>query len=971
VTATLHALGCGRGAGAYYTEDPNREARPRSRDNYYTRDDGKGTWWSTASSVVRNGAPVDRETFRDLCAGIDPRTGKGLVRGSGERHRAGWDITFSTPKTFGILWAAGTAERRAVLEKIQQDAVDQALQFVVDERLVEVRLGAGGHLREAASDIMVAKFPHFTSREGDPACHTHCVLLNSAQSSGDRNKYLTLEPRQSYAWQLVLGAGFRTALSQKLVDMGFSVRAAGRDQFEIAGIPDAMIELFAKRAQQIKVRVREGASAAEKEVAALATRRDKASVPTGDELEHRWRQEFALFDIDPWSAALEAGRIRQPERSAAIDYDLDPPEIPGDTPVALAASEIFRTESVVKRKALLHRALVEASLQGRGIEHVYAGIADHESSAKLVRLDRLEVAQHWTTAAIAAEEAKLLRLVKERMAGSWFRPSAIEAVLKDASNLSEEQRQAIRAATSTDPTSVLEAGAGTGKTTLAKAVAQAATKSGLRILGLSPSWVAADELSRSTGVEAIAIARFRHELAAGKRQAPDSNTLVIIDEAGMVSTRDMAAIFNACTVRATSAVDGEQQLRSSKILLCGDRRQLESVAGASALKAVSDMIERKSTLTGVRRQTIDWQRAASVAMAQGDSEAGLRTYAEHDRVEMVAGREHAQAHTIKVWQDLRQIHGDDVIVVTRRNRDAVSLNLAAREVLRKEGLVQGKDVHLPAIDRDGGLAQLPLARGDRIRFGETLHQHGIRNGTRGNVVRYSQGVDGLVRLAIRLEDGRVIEDTWSGFSQKRRRRHSGVPKIVHAVAGSAYSVQGRTAVATVHHIASSTDARETYVALTRHRHDVRIVVESERLDAGCRVGQEDPRIPPTRSALQERLFNEARRYNEKANVVDHVADQMKFIESGLIDLPRPQSTFSMALVAEAARRVEQAARSFNINGGWFIDELRRRAVRMMPGRNMSGATRTIIERVKAWIKVPQTGAEPTYRSRSTAFEYDR
>ena len=386
MTATLHALGCGRAAGAYYTEDPNREARPRSRDNYYTRDDGGGTWWSTASSVVRNGSSIDKETFRDLCAGIDPRTGKGMVRGSGERHRAGWDITFSTPKTFGILWAAGTAERRAVLEKIQQEAVDQALQFVVDERLVEVRMGAGGHLREAPSDILVAKFPHFTSREGDPACHTHCVLLNAARSSGDRKKYLTLEPRQAYAWQVVLGLAFRTALSQFLVEMGFSVKAAGRDQFEIAGIPDAMIERFSKRSQQIKARVREGASAAEKEVAALATRRDKASVPAGDELERRWQQEFAIFNIDPWGAALEAGRMPQPQRAATIDYDLDAPEVPGDTCVALAASEIFRTESVLKRKTLLHRALVEASLQGTGVQSVYAGIANQRRQEHLFGL---------------------------------------------------------------------------------------------------------------------------------------------------------------------------------------------------------------------------------------------------------------------------------------------------------------------------------------------------------------------------------------------------------------------------------------------------------------------------------------------------------------------------------------------------------------------------------------------------------
>jgi hypothetical protein len=157
----------------------------------------------------------------------------------------------------------------------------------------------------------------------------------------------------------------------------------------------------------------------------------------------------------------------------------------------------------------------------------------------------------------------------------------------------------------------------------------------------------------------------------------------------------------------------------------------------------------------------------------------VRTYAEHDRIEMVAGREDAQAQSIKAWKDLRQTHGDDVIVVTRRNRDAVSLNLAAREVLREEGLIEGKDVSLTAVDRDGGLAQLPLARGDRIRFGETLHQHRIRNGTRGKVERYAQGVDGSVRVTIRLEDGRVIEDAWSGFAQQWRCRHAGVPKIVH------------------------------------------------------------------------------------------------------------------------------------------------------------------------------------------------
>lgn len=966
MTTTLHALGCGRAAGAYYTEDPNREARPKSRDNYYTRE-GNGMWWSSGSSLVRSGAPIDKETFRDLCGGYNPRTGKRLVRVAGERHRAGWDITFSTPKSFGILWAAGTAEQRSVLERIQQDAVDQALEFAADEGLIQVRLGAGGQLQEVPADIVVAKFPHFTSREGDPACHTHCVLLNVARSANG-NKYLTVEPRRAYEWQLVLGSAFRAALSEKLNDLGYALREAGRDQFEIAGIPEAVIEAFSKRSQQIKTRVGPDASAAQKEVAALATRRDKASVPTGDDLERRWKQELAAYEIDPWMVAREAGLARDPRRVPEIDRDFDPPEIAGDTPVALAASEVLRTENVLTRKTLLHRSLVESALQGKGIKPVYWEISKLEASGRLVRLDDREATQHWTTTAIAAEEAKLLRLARERVPGSLFRPEAVELALQAVPFLSDEQRQAIRHATSSDPTTVLEAGAGTGKTTLIAGLADAGRRSGrgLKILGLAPSWVAADELRYSAGIEAMAIARFRHELASGQRQAPDADTLIIIDETGMVSVRDLAAIFEAATLRNAAGEPG----RSPKILLSGDRRQLAAVAGGNSLKAVSDIIERRATLTGVRRQIVDWQRAASITMAQGDSEAGLRVYAEHGRIDLVAGREAAQARAIQAWRDLRRSHGDDVILVTRRNRDAAELNLAAREVLRQEGLIQGKDLSLIAVDRNGALGLLPLAMGDRIRFGETLHQYKIRNGTRGNVERVTRQSEGSVRLAIRLEDGRVIEDEWFRFAQQGRRRHAGVPKVVHSIAGSAYSVQGRTALATVLYLGSAADARGIYVGLTRHVHDARIVVESERLDASCRAHQEDPRMGPPRSALLDCLFGEAGRYHEKANVVDHVADRMKFIETGSIDLPQARGRLNIGAVVEAARRVELAAQRCGSRGRAFTAQLRQLAVTFMSDRSMPKEIKAVLAKLRSWVPLR---ASPEFRSmqHSRPYEYGR
>ena len=82
VTASLHKLGSGRGAGAYYTSDSRREAKPRNRDEYYARS-GCGVWWSSGGTIVKHKAAVELATFQDLCAGFDPRTGAPLVRNAG------------------------------------------------------------------------------------------------------------------------------------------------------------------------------------------------------------------------------------------------------------------------------------------------------------------------------------------------------------------------------------------------------------------------------------------------------------------------------------------------------------------------------------------------------------------------------------------------------------------------------------------------------------------------------------------------------------------------------------------------------------------------------------------------------------------------------------------------------------------------------------------------------------------------
>ncbi|MGX9984666.1 MobF family relaxase [Methylobacterium fujisawaense] len=978
MTASLHRLGAGPAAGLYYTNDSQREARPDRRDEYYLADGG-GVWWSSGQTVVRHGAAIDAASFRDLCAGIHPATGKPLVRGAGPGHWAGQDCTLTPGKSVSVLWMAGTPEQRAAIEVAHRTAVERALNFVAAEGLVTVRTGAGGVERHRPSDLIVGRFDHYTTREGDPNIHTHCVFINvaGAPESARAGRYksqthLTIEVDQLYTYQVCVGAAYRAALAEDLHRrFGLRYREAGCGQWEIAGLPEMVLAAFSKRSEQILDYAGAGATSAQREIAALATRRGKEELPTGPELEARWREELATCALDPWQA------VRHPERDPALaveaareaerDPPFDPPEIPGGGPVARAASALFRHESVLARKDLLQRALELAGVRGLGVGAVEAELARLEQDGTLLPLATAEMVPGanacWTSPTIAACEAAMLRAADRPLERTWITPEAVEAALAGAGHLSPEQGEAVRHAAGRDGVSLLQAGAGTGKTTTAAALVDAARVSGLRVIGLAPSWVAADELARSTGIRAQAIARWRHDQAqaaapdAGHYVSPSpglgADTLVLVDEAGMVATRDLEAVLSAA------------QTAGAKVVLVGDRRQLASVGGASALRAVAEVAGRSAVLEQVRRQTVEWQRAASVAMARGDAEAGLRAYAAENRVELVAGVEAAQARVIAAWSEQRAANGEDVLIVTRRNADAAALNARVRAVLRAEGRLGPDLLTLPARDRADKLVPLALAVGDTLRFGESLSHLGLRNGNRARVEAITAEPDGSARLRLAMEDGRVIEVPWSDLArQPRFGRKPAKPRIVHAYAGTTYAAQGRTCAAVVLYIGAGTDAREVYVGLTRHRYEARVVVERDRLDALCRQRQADPRMPATDTMVLERLFREARGYREKANVVDYAADRVAFVRDGVLGLrERVAPGIDVHRAVRAARALREAAAWLGVERlivpAWRVIDTYGRRLTRAPG----SATRALATQLARRLGRPDPG-----RDRGTSIE---
>jgi hypothetical protein len=299
-------------------------------------------------------------------------------------------------------------------------------------------------------------------------------------------------------------------------------------------------------------------------------------------------------------------------------------------------------------------------------------------------------------------------------------------------------------------------------------------------------------------------------------------------------------------------------------------------------------------------------------MARGEVEVGLRAYAARDCVELVSGPESAQARVIALWRELRARHGEDVLIVTRRNRDAAALNRLAREVLRAEGRLGPDLVQVSALDREERRVVLALAVGDRLRFGETLPELGVRNGNRAQVRGVTVAADGQVRVSLELEDGRVLDEVWERLARAPRFGPRRPPRITPALAGTAHSAQGRTSTAAVLYVGSAADARETYVGLTRHQQEARVVVERDRLDALCRQRQADARLAPTEAVLLERLFAEASRYREKANVADFVADRLAFVRSGVVDLREPEIGLGIGRAIAAARALAHALRQVDL-----------------------------------------------------------
>ena len=432
--------------------------------------------------------------------------------------------------------------------------------------------------------------------------------------------------------------------------------------------------------------------------------------------------------------------------------------------------------------------------------------------------------------------------------------------------LSGEQRSAYEHVTQDKGLGVVIGYAGTGKSAMLGVAREAWESAGYQVHGLALSGIAAENLESGSGIASRTIASMEHQWDQG-RELLDQRSVLVIDEAGMIGTRQMERVMS------------EAEKRGAKVVLVGDPEQLQAIEAGAAFRVVAER-HGGVEITEVRRQHESWQREATRQLATGLTGEAIDNYASSGMVHLAATRDDARADLVDRWdRDRQRDPSASRIILTHTRKEVEALNDAARERTREAGQL-GEDV---AIETERGPRQ--LARGDRVMFLKNERALGVKNGTLGTVESVSR-----VRMAVQLDDGRSVAFDVKDYSQ-----------IDHGYAATIHKAQGMTVDRTYVLATPGIDSHAAYVALSRHRDRVELHYgQDDFADQGrltrtlSRERGKDMASDYTRDVEPERAFAERRGITFRERVVELIEKVVPEKVRGMFDglrlrVPEPES----------------------------------------------------------------------------------
>jgi conjugative relaxase-like TrwC/TraI family protein len=705
--------------------------------NYWSqRGEIAGEWQGRLASQFGLAGAVTSEDFAKLSQGQHPATGEQLVRQRASyeyqdadgktiktmEHRAGWDATFSAPKSVSLTALIGGDER---VRLAHRDSVQVALEQL--ESYTQARIG-GNHPPETTAKFVAAKFEHDTARPVDgyvaPQLHTHAVIFNVTERENGQPR--AIQPQSLFASQQFATAIYQSELTYRLTRLGYEITVGRSGAPEIKGYTQEYLDASSPRSQQIREYLertgRAGKEAAE--IAAHSTR-DRKEIHSPVEVMAAHRKLAADFGHQA-DAVVRAARERvQHQQKPANSIDRVRESL------TFSRDKNFEREAVVDERALIRDGL------RRGMGEVTYGQVRSNLDARLASgefqiVERSQAApgRQFTTARTIESEQEIVRRVREGHNQSepvLSRSQAI-AFADQHSHLNRAQQNVVEDVLSClDRVQGIQGFAGAGKTTTLSVIREAVEAQGYQVEGFAPTSRAARQLGE-VGIEAGTLQGF---LARSQSpQAPEQRHFYFVDESSLASTNQMREFLSRLGPH-------------DRVLLIGDTRQHQGVEAGRPFEQLQEAGMRTSKLDEIVRQKDPALKSAVELLATGQVSAALEALQRQGRVREIPGTEERIKAIAKSYVE----SPEKTLIVSPDNASRHELNAAVRQKLKANGTLAPEDQNIRVLvqRQDMTGAERSWAShyevNDVVRYARGSKNAGIEAGTYGSVVAINSGAN--------------------------------------------------------------------------------------------------------------------------------------------------------------------------------------------------------------------------------------
>jgi conjugative relaxase-like TrwC/TraI family protein len=639
-----------------------------------------GEWQGRLVEQFGLAGTVSAEDFAKLSQGQHPQTGEQIVRQRASyeyqdadgktiktmEHRAGWDATFSAPKSVSLTALVGGDER---VREAHRESVRVALDQL--EQYTQARIG-GNHPPETTGKFIAAKFEHDTARPVDgyvaPQLHTHAVVFNVTER--DNGQARAIQPQSLFASQQFATTIYQSELTYRLRQFGYEITTGRSGAPEIKGYTQEYLDASSPRSQQIREYLeRTGRSGKEAAEIAAHSTRDRKEIHSPGEVMAAHRKLAADFGHQA-DAVVRAARERSQHQERPVDvFDRVRESL------TFARDKNFEREAVVDERALIRDGL----RRGMGeITHaqVRANLDARLASGEFQIVDRSHSipSRQFTTAKTIEAEHEIILRVRERqndIEPVLPRPQAI-ALADQHPHLNSAQKTVMEdVLSSPDRIQGIQGFAGSGKTTTLTAIRSAAESRGYRVEGFAPTSRAARQLN-AAGIEARTLQGFLAHTA--DPNVGDRKHFYLVDESSLASTHQVREFLTRLAPH-------------DRVLLVGDIRQHQGVEAGRPFEQLQDAGMRTAMLDDIVRQKDPALKSAVELLATGQVSAALDVLQQQGRVKEIPNAEVRIRAIAKSYVESPDI----TLIVSPDNASRRELNLAVRQELKANGSLAPED----------------------------------------------------------------------------------------------------------------------------------------------------------------------------------------------------------------------------------------------------------------------------------------